>query len=92
MWLQTVQQGKRVIKVVIGFTLLLLGLVMLVTPGPGLVFIVGGLALLAAEFAWARWLLKKIKHRGVQIRDAVFSKDKNKPPDAPPSPPTTPLP
>jgi uncharacterized protein (TIGR02611 family) len=80
MLLQTVQQAKRLIKIVIGFTLLLAGLVMLITPGPGWAAIIGGLVLLAAEFAWARWLLRKIKERGIQIRDAVFSGNKTDPP------------
>ena len=75
--LTTLQQGKRLVKIVVGFTLLLAGVVMLVTPGPGIAVMVGGLALLAAEFAWARWLLKKIKERGIQIRDAVLNKPEN---------------
>ena len=78
MLIRTLQQAKRIIKVVVGFTILLAGVVMLVTPGPGLVVIAGGLAILAAEFAWARWLLNKLKERGVQIRDAVFSSNKPK--------------
>ncbi len=80
MLLQTVQQAKRLIRIVIGFTLLLAGLVMLITPGPGWAAIIGGLVLLAAEFAWARWLLKKIKERGIQLRDAVLTGNKTDPP------------
>ncbi len=83
MIVKTLQQAKRLIKVVIGFTLLLAGVVMLATPGPGVAVIVGGLALLAAEFAWARWLLKKLKERGVQIRDAVFQNKKKAPDEKP---------
>lgn len=79
MLIKTLQQAKRAIKIVIGFTILLAGVVMLVTPGPGIAVIVGGLAILAAEFAWARWMLNKLKERGVQIRDAVFSSNKSKP-------------
>lgn len=78
MLIKTLQQAKRAIKIVIGFTVLLAGVVMLITPGPGLVVIAGGLAILAAEFAWARWLLNKLKERGVQLRDAVFSNSKSK--------------
>lgn len=79
MLIKTLQQGKRVVKILVGFTVLLVGIVMLITPGPGLVVIAGGLAILAAEFAWARWMLKKLKQRGVQLRDAVFSSNKPKP-------------
>ncbi len=78
MFLKTVQQVKRFFKIVIGFTLLLLGVVMLVTPGPGWVAIGVGLALLAAEFVWARRLLDRIKEEGVKIKDSVFSSKKSK--------------
>ena len=78
MLIKTLQQAKRVVRVVIGFTVLLAGVVMLVTPGPGLAVIAGGLAILAAEFAWARWLLKKLKERGIQVRDAIFPSSKPK--------------
>jgi len=71
MLVKTLQQGRRLVRIVVGFTVLLAGIVMLVTPGPGLVAIAAGLAMLA-EFAWARWLLNKLKERGVQLRDAVF--------------------
>lgn len=73
MWLKTVQQAKRLIKIVVGFTVLLLGVIMLATPGPGWVTIALGLALLAGEFVWARRLLDRIKKHGVKVRDAVFS-------------------
>ncbi|PYU91484.1 MAG: hypothetical protein DMG08_15140 [Acidobacteria bacterium] len=76
MFLRTVQQVKRFFKIVIGFTLLLLGVVMLVTPGPGWVAIGLGLALLAAEFVWARRLLDRIKEQGVKIKDSVFPSKK----------------
>lgn len=68
---KAVNHTKRVVKVAIGFALLLAGLVMLVIPGPGLVTIVLGLALLATEFVWARQLLARIKGKGIQIRDAL---------------------
>ena len=68
----TVQQAKRWVKVVIGFTLLFLGVIMLVTPGPGWVAIGFGLALLAAEFVWARRLLNRLKAEGTRLRDAIL--------------------
>jgi len=66
-----VHHTKRVVKIAIGFVLLLMGSVMLVIPGPGLVTIALGLALLATEFLWARQLLARIKGKGIQIRDAL---------------------
>lgn len=74
MLVKTVQQAKRLIKIVFGFTLLLAGVVMLITPGPGWLAIFLGLAVLAAEYVWARRLLNHLKARGVQLRDAVLAR------------------
>jgi tellurite resistance protein TerC len=54
--------ARLVIVAVIGGTILLGGIIMLVTPGPGVVVIVLGLAILAIEFAWAKHWLEKVKH------------------------------
>ena len=85
MWLKTLQQAKRVIKIVVGFTVLLAGVVMLITPGPGWVAIALGLAILAAEFVWARRLLDHLKEQGGKLRDAVFSSNNAKKSPGPPS-------
>ena len=50
---------RYVLTLVIGFVLLILGLIMMVTPGPGLVFIFFGLSILALEIEWARELNKQ---------------------------------
>lgn len=53
----TARLVRRVAVAVIGGTVLALGLVLVVTPGPAFVVIPIGLAILALEFAWARrWL------------------------------------
>jgi uncharacterized protein (TIGR02611 family) len=55
------RQARRIIVAVIGFTVLSLGVVMLVLPGPALVVIPAGLAILGLEFAWAKRWLHKVK-------------------------------
>jgi uncharacterized protein (TIGR02611 family) len=72
MLIKTVQQAKRVMKVLLGFTLLVLGAVMIFTPGPGWLTILLGLGVLAAEFVWARQLLEHLKQQGLRLRDHVF--------------------
>ena len=47
------------LTMVLGFVLLILGLIMMVTPGPGLLFIFFGLTILALELEWARELNKQ---------------------------------
>lgn len=54
--------AKRIVIAVIGGTILLGGIIMLVTPGPGVLIIALGLAILAVEFAWARHWLREVRH------------------------------
>lgn len=79
MALRTVEQVRRVFRIVAGFTLLAVGGIMLVTPGPGWLTIFVGLGLLAAEFVWARRLMDRIKSEGGKLRDAVFRPEKGRP-------------
>jgi uncharacterized protein (TIGR02611 family) len=72
MFIRTIQQAKRWVKILFGFTLLALGIVLIVTPGPGWLTILLGLGILAAEFVWARTLLDRLKEQGIRLRDAVF--------------------
>lgn len=61
--LNPLRQIKRMIVTVIGFTVLLIGIALLVLPGPAFIVIPLGLAILATEFVWAKRLLKKVKSR-----------------------------
>jgi uncharacterized protein (TIGR02611 family) len=72
--IKTIQQAKRYVKIVFGFTVMALGVVMIVTPGPGWLVILFGLGILAAEFVWARRLLDRLKKEGLRIRNAVFTR------------------
>jgi uncharacterized protein (TIGR02611 family) len=67
----------RVLRVVGGFALLAIGIALLVLPGPGWLIIAAGLALLAAEFVWARWVLDKLKAGGRKIAGRVTARQKN---------------
>jgi uncharacterized protein (TIGR02611 family) len=59
----TLKQAKRLIVIVVGFTVLLAGVAMIVLPGPAFIVIPLGLAILASEFVWAKKLLKKMKEK-----------------------------
>lgn len=76
MLVDSFQQAKRFFKILIGFTLLAAGIVMIVTPGPGWLTIMIALGLLAAEFVWARRLLDRLKEQGVRLRDSVMPREK----------------
>ncbi len=55
---------RKVVVAVIGFVLLAIGAALLVLPGPGILVILAGIAVLSLEFPWARELFEKIKAAG----------------------------
>jgi tellurite resistance protein TerC len=57
----TYKAARRIVIGVVGATVLLIGVIMLVTPGPALVVIPVGLAILSLEFTWARSWLKRLR-------------------------------
>jgi uncharacterized protein (TIGR02611 family) len=65
-------QSVRLSVAAVGFTVLTLGVVMLVTPGPGLLVIIAGLAILAHEFSWAATALERAKDRAAQARELAL--------------------
>jgi uncharacterized protein (TIGR02611 family) len=74
MLIKTMQQAKRFARIFFGFLLVALGIVMVVTPGPGWLFVVLGLGVLAAEFAWARQLLTRLKDQAQRVRNIVVQR------------------
>jgi uncharacterized protein (TIGR02611 family) len=75
MLIQSLKVARRVVLIVVGFTLLLAGIVMSVplVPGPGLVLVIAALAILAVEFVWARQLLARVKEQGSRLRERFVS-------------------
>ncbi|HUQ71357.1 MAG TPA: PGPGW domain-containing protein [Planctomycetaceae bacterium] len=67
------QHARKVVVLVVGTTIILIGVALLILPGPGWLIIFGGLALLATEFAWARWMLKHARVRFEQLKQAAIS-------------------
>jgi uncharacterized protein (TIGR02611 family) len=74
-----VQSSKRIAVTIIGFVLLLAGIVMIVTPGPGILLIIAGLAVLATEYVWAERLLNLAKQKAAQAKDAITRKNRSRP-------------
>jgi Putative transmembrane protein (PGPGW) len=52
---------RKFVIALIGSTILLIGLALVVLPGPAVVVIPVGLAILASEFAWARRIIRRGK-------------------------------
>lgn len=57
----TYHAARRIVVAVVGTTVVLVGVVLIFTPGPALVVIPAGLAILGIEFAWARRWLRRLK-------------------------------
>src|SRR5262245_48492610 len=57
------RNSKRIAVTIVGFLVLLAGLIMLVVPGPGIPVILLGLAILGTEYLWARRLLNMAKEK-----------------------------
>jgi Putative transmembrane protein (PGPGW) len=70
----TLDRARRIVKIVTGFTLLTAGILMLALPGPGLVTMGIGLALLAGEYLWAKRLLARVQAGAAQVRRRISSR------------------
>ena len=68
---ENIKVVKRVIVSVVGATVLLIGIALLVLPGPAFVVIPVGLAILATEYAWARRWLKKARQIAIDARQVA---------------------
>jgi len=57
----TYKAARRIVVAIVGVTVLLIGLVMIVTPGPAIIVIPVGLTILSIEFTWASIWLRKLR-------------------------------
>jgi tellurite resistance protein TerC len=75
----TYKWARRIAITIVGFTVLAVGVAMIVLPGPAFVVIPVGLGILSLEFAWARHWLHKVKERGQALADQVKRRRKRAP-------------
>jgi Putative transmembrane protein (PGPGW) len=66
----------RLSRIAGGFGLIILGIFLLVLPGPGILTILGGIALLSNEFAWAKGIADWAKKKA-----ALLKREEERPPD-----------
>ena len=73
---------RKLIVMVIGFTLIAIGGVLIILPGPFTTpFVIGGLFILAIEFTWARSLLTKAQESAKKVDPRKLSKQKKRKPE-----------
>jgi tellurite resistance protein TerC len=75
----TYRWARRIAVAVIGGSIVLLGIAMVVLPGPAIVVIPLGLGVLAIEFAWARHWLRKLRATANDVVNRVRGKPKEPP-------------
>jgi uncharacterized membrane protein YbaN (DUF454 family) len=81
-WKTLPRQLRKVIVSVIGFTLITIGLLLIVLPGPfTLPFLILGLVVLGLEFAWADRMLDQVKAQGKKVDPRKLLKRKPKNPE-----------
>lgn len=68
LWMLIPKPLRKIVVLVIGFTLIILGLALIILPGPfTMPLVVLGLLVLALEFAWAETLLIRAKHHAKKL-------------------------
>jgi hypothetical protein len=78
----TLRTMRQLFVLVIGMTVVLIGVAMILLPGPGLLTIVVGLAILGIEFAWARRWMAKLRSYLPKRKPAAATLEKT--PEQPP--------
>lgn len=64
---------KRSAVTLVGVCLVLGGIALIPLPGPGLVLVVAGLAVLATEYVWARRLLRRAKSQAERAQEEAVA-------------------
>ena len=83
LWLRrtiTYQWARRIVVAVIGGSVLLIGIAMVVLPGPAIIVVPLGLGILGLEFAWARIWLRKLRATAVDVVNRVRGRRTTDPP------------
>ena len=75
-WRVLRRNGKRIAVSVVGGILVVAGLAMFVLPGPGVVLLIAGLAVLASEYVWAQRALNFTKERAGRAKNVLRKRAK----------------
>lgn len=67
--IKSLKQLKRILIAIIGGTIVVIGLAMIVLPGPAFIVIPLGLSILATEFIWAKKMIARFKEQFERLRN-----------------------
>jgi uncharacterized protein (TIGR02611 family) len=68
------RNGRRIAVTAAGAVLVLVGLALLVLPGPGLLLIIAGFAVLATEYVWAQRALNFARRKAGEAKDRALGR------------------
>ncbi len=71
MIIKTIKQLKRIFIGLVGGTVIILGIIMIVLPGPAVIFIPLGFSILATEFLWARKISDRLKEKLNRVKNNI---------------------
>lgn len=72
---ETILKGSRiVVTTTVGAALVVLGIILTPLPGPGLLIILAGIAVLSREYRWARRLRDRLKARVMELKRIAMAK------------------
>ena len=72
--------ARKLIVAVIGFLVLIIGIILIPLPGPGILISIAGLFILSLEFTWAERHLDRAKTAQKKVVDAARNnRNKNTP-------------
>jgi tellurite resistance protein TerC len=89
-WLRrtiTYKWARRIVVAVIGGSILVIGIAMVVLPGPAIIVIPVGLGVLGLEFAWARFWLRRLRATATDVVNRVRGRPRQGRPQEPPQAP-----
>ncbi len=75
----TVRHARRVVITVVGGSIVLIGIALIVLPGPAFIVIPVGLGILGLEFAWARRWMERVREHAQRAVDAAKGMGGSKP-------------
>ncbi len=79
----TYKWARRIVVALLGGSVVLVGIAMIVLPGPAIIVIPLGLGILGLEFAWARYWLRKLRATAHDVVNRVRRRPRN--PSDPPA-------
>ena len=66
-WKRLPHPVRWVVAATVGATLIVLGGIFMVLPGPGIPLVIAGFVILASEFAWAEVVVQRMRKQGDRL-------------------------